>query len=104
MKIRIIIWRITAIRSLSEKLALFPDEDTLTQEIESWKGFADALREEDRELFLKMLEQCYQYIDSINSKGDYYSTESLLMSLVFVQHKIISWLINNKNFNQQDLR
>lgn len=83
-------------------MALFPNEDILTKEIQAWSGFADALREEDRVLFLRMLEQCYQYIDSINSKGEYYSTESLLISLVFVQHKIINWLINNENFNQQD--
>ena len=84
------------------KLTLFPNEDILTKEIQTWSGFADALREEDRVLFLRMLEQCYQYVDSINSKGEYYSTESLLVSLVFVQHKIINWLINNGNFNQQD--
>jgi hypothetical protein len=77
-------------------MTLFPDEDTLTQEIESWRGFADALREDDRVLFLHMLNECYQYINSINSKGDYFSTESLLMSLVFAQHKIINWLINRK--------
>ena len=79
-------------------MTLFPNEDTLTQEIESWIGFADALREEDRLLFLRMLNECYQYTSSINSKGDYFSTESLLMSLVFVQHKIINWLIN-RNLN-----
>jgi hypothetical protein len=91
---------------VKKKLALFPNEDILTQEIQSWTGFADALREEDRELFLRMLEQSYQYADSINSKGEYYSTESLLMSLVFLQHKIIKWLINNGNgnFNQQEWR
>jgi hypothetical protein len=75
-------------------MTLFPNEDALTQEIESWRGFADALREEDRALFLNMLNECYQYTNSINSKGDYFSTESLLMSLVFVQHKIINWIIN----------
>lgn len=84
------------------KLTLFPNEDILTKEIQAWSGFADALREEDRVLFLRMLEQCYQYVDSINSKGEYYSTESMLLSLVFVQHKIINWLINNGNFNRQD--
>jgi len=89
---------------VKKKLALFPNEHILTQEIQSWTGFADALREEDRELFLHMLEQCYRYVESINSKGEYYSTESLLMSLVFVQHKIINWLINNVNFNQQEWR
>lgn len=86
------------------ELTFFPNEDILTREIQAWSGFADALREEDRVLFLRMLKQCYQYIDSINSKGEYYSTESLLISLIFVQHKIIDWLINNGNFNLQELR
>ena len=85
-------------------LTLFPNEDILTKEIQAWSGFADALREEDRILFLRMLQQCYQYIDSINSKGEYYSTESLLISLVFIQHKIINWLINNGNVNREDWR
>lgn len=86
------------------ELTFFPNEDILTREIQGWSGFADALREEDRVLFLRMLKQCYQYIDSINSKGEYYSTESLLISLIFVQHKIIDWLINNGNFNLQEWR
>ena len=77
-------------------MILFPNEDILAQELESWRGFADALCEEDRTLFLRMLDECYQFINSINSKGEYFSTESLLMSLVFVQHKIINWLINKK--------
>lgn len=83
-------------------MTLFTGEDILTREIEAWSGFADALREEDRVLFLHMLKQCYQYVDSINSKGEYYSTESMLISLVFVQHKIIDWLMNNGNFNLQE--
>jgi hypothetical protein len=86
------------------ELTLFPNEDILTREIQAWSGFAEALREEDRILFLRMLKQCYKYVDSINSKGEYYSTESLLISLIFVQHKIINWLINNGNFNLQDWR
>jgi hypothetical protein len=86
------------------ELTLFPNEDILTREIQAWSGFADALREEDRVLFLRMLKQCYEYVDSINSKGEYYSSESLLISLIFVQHKIINWLINNGNFNLQDWR
>jgi hypothetical protein len=86
------------------ELTLFPNEDILTREIQAWSGFAEALREEDRVLFLRMLKQCYKYVDSINSKGEYYSTESLLISLIFVQHKIINWLINNGNFNLHDWR
>lgn len=85
-------------------MTLFPDEDILTKEIQAWSGFAEALREEDRILFLRMLQECYQYSESINAKGEYYSAESLLISLVFIQHKIINWLINNRNSNQEDWR
>ena len=85
-------------------MTLFPNEDILTKEIQAWNGFSEALREEDRMLFLPMLHQCYQYIESINAKGEYYSTESLLISLVFIQHKIINWLINKGNFNQEEWR
>jgi hypothetical protein len=82
-------------------MILFPNDfiDILAQEIETWKGFADILRGEDRSLFLQMLEQCYRYERAINSKGEYYSAESLLMILVFLQHKIINILINNNKNN-----
>jgi hypothetical protein len=83
-------------------MILFPNKDILTQEIQSWQGFAETLRSEDRKLFSQMLNDCYQLNESINSKGEYFSTESLLMGLVFVQHKIINWLINhNSNDIQQ---
>jgi hypothetical protein len=43
-------------------MSLFPNEDILTKEIESWKGFADSLpAEEDRKTFMKMLNDCYKY-------------------------------------------
>jgi hypothetical protein len=36
-------------------MSLFPNEDILTKEIESWKGFANSLSsKEDRALFEKM--------------------------------------------------
>ena len=76
---------------------LFPNDfiDILAQEIETWKGFADTLRGDNRSLFLQMLEQCYQYERAIISKGDYYSADSFLLALVFLQHKINNILINN---------
>lgn len=80
-------------------MVLFPKDDLLSQEIDSWKGFADTLCGEDRNLFLQMLNECYLYERAINSKGEYYSAESLLMGLVFLQHKIINWLINICNYN-----
>jgi hypothetical protein len=82
-------------------MILFPNKDILTQEIQSWQGFAETLRSEDRKLFSQMLNDCYQLNEAINSKGEYFSTESLLMGLIFVQHKIINWLINN---NSKDIQ
>lgn len=66
---------------------LFPYEDILTKEIDSWKSYSDCLRKKDRELFDQMLKNCYQYSASISAKGRDYSTESLLMTLLFEQYK-----------------
>jgi hypothetical protein len=47
-------------------MSLFPNEDILTKEIESWKGFVDRLpAEEDRKTFTKMLNDCYKYAKAI---------------------------------------
>jgi len=74
-------------------MSLFPDDDILIREIESWRGFADMLCLTDRGLFLQMLNDCYKYSNAINAKGEPFPTEALLMTLVFIQHKMISWLI-----------
>jgi hypothetical protein len=76
-------------------LSLFPNkDDILTREIESWKGFGDALRtQEDRVLFKRMLNDCYKYSTAINAKGELFPTETVLMSLIFQQQKMIDWLI-----------
>jgi hypothetical protein len=74
-------------------MSLFPDENILTKEIESWKGFADSLKsEEDKKLFLKMLESCQKYALAINAKGRSFPTEPMIMALLLEQHKIINWL------------
>ena len=52
------LWNATAITKTSDTLtnSLFPEDNNLTKEIESWRGFADSLKcEEDRKIFLKML-------------------------------------------------
>jgi hypothetical protein len=74
-------------------MSLFPNEDIATKEIESWKGFADSLKsEEDRRLFLKMLNDCFKYAVAINAKGKPFPTEPLIMALLLSQHKMIKWL------------
>lgn len=57
-------------------LSLFPEEDILTKEIESWRGFANSLKSnEDRELFLKLLNDCQKHALAINAKGKLFPTE-----------------------------
>jgi hypothetical protein len=74
-------------------MSLFPNEDILTKEIESWKCFANNLSsKEDRELFEKMLNDCYNYAAAINAKGQPFPTEPLIMALLLSQHKMIDWL------------
>ena len=78
---------------LTRVMSLFPYEDVLTKEIESWKGFADRLpTEEDRKVFMEMLNNCYKYAKAINAKGWPFPTESVIMALLFSQHKLIEWL------------
>jgi hypothetical protein len=74
------------------------DNNSILQKvIESWKGFEYSLREDDRILFNKMLNECQQkeeYARAFNAKGEYNSAESLFMALIFEQQKMISNLIN----------
>ena len=77
-------------------MSLFPNEDILTKEIESWKGFANSLSsKEDRELFEKMLNDCYNYAAAINAKGQPFPSEPLIMALLLSQR--INWLTGYQN-------
>jgi hypothetical protein len=68
---------------VDEDMSLFPNEDILTKEIESWKRFANSLSsKEDRELFNNMLNDCYKYAAAINVKGKPFPTEPLIMALL----------------------
>jgi hypothetical protein len=72
---------------------LFPDEDIVTREIESWRSFADCLTTSDeyKELFNKLLNDCYKYATAINAKVQPFPTEPLIMALLLSQHKMINW-------------
>ncbi len=74
-------------------MSLFPNEDILTKEIESWKSFGDSLSsKEDRESFNNMLNDYYKRATAINAKGEPFPTEPLIMALLLSQHKMIDWL------------
>ena len=74
-------------------MVIFPDADILVKEIESWGCFGKVLSKEDREYFNEMLEECYRYSNSINQKAEFFSTESLIMSILLHQHKMIKYLL-----------
>jgi hypothetical protein len=72
------------------------ENNVLAKEIASWSNFEYSLREEDRILFSKMLNECQkeEFSKAFNAKGEYHSTESLFLALIFQQQKTISKLID----------
>ena len=76
-------------------MSLFTEVNILTQEMESWKTFADSLKsEEDKKMFIEMLDKCQKYSVAINAKGKPFPTEPFIMALLLEQHKMINWLEN----------
>jgi hypothetical protein len=62
----------------------------LQRELEKWKTYSDILRKPNRDLFNEMLQSSlYKYSNAIEAKGENYSTESLIMSLLLEQYKRI---------------
>ncbi len=61
----------------------------LEKELEKWKTYSDILGKPNRDLFNEMIQSSYKYSKSINVKGENYAIESLLMSLIFEQHKMM---------------
>jgi hypothetical protein len=61
----------------------------LKKELYKWKTYSDRLRKPNRDLFNQILQSSYKYSSSIDIKRENYSTESLLMSLIFEHYKII---------------
>jgi hypothetical protein len=73
-------------------MSLFPDEDILTKEIETWRGFIDRLpTDEDKVVFTKLLDDCYKYSVAINNQAQEhpFPAESLILALLLTQHKLI---------------
>jgi hypothetical protein len=70
----------------------------LERELENWESFASKLRDtRDRDLFNQILKSTYKYSSAIEAKGENYSTQSLLMSLLLDQNKKLlkSWHEHN---------
>jgi|GraSoiStandDraft_58_1057296.scaffolds.fasta_scaffold699845_1 hypothetical protein len=72
--------------------------DTVEEEIDSWQLFGSILRENDRKLFEQMLNECREYKNAIATRGDLFTVESLMMSLIFIQQKMIKELMKESGF------
>ena len=74
------------------------DSTILKQEIDKWYNFSFVLRKKNRILFEEMLRSSYKYSRAIDVRGKENSTESLFLTLIFDQHKMMlpNFFINNK--------
>ena len=60
----------------------------LDREIENWSSYASQLKDtRDKDLFIQMLKSANKYSGAIEAKGEEYSTQSLLMSILVEHHK-----------------
>ena len=67
-------------------------DSEIIEELDSWRRFADALRGDDKELFVEMLRLCHEYFPAMQARDSPFPTEALFMSLLLEQHKTIVWL------------
>ena len=65
----------------------------LKQELDSWRKYSQALYNEDKEIFQRMISRLFPaYSDAIENSGRGYTTEALLLSLIISQQKTIDLL------------
>lgn len=68
-------------------------ESELEAEIESWRGFPWAMRQEDRELWDQMISQVRQdYTEAVEKSGKTFAVDPFLMALLLAQQKTIQEL------------
>ena len=73
------------------------NDNILTKEVVSWKGFEYALKQPNASLFNKMLSEYLEnkekYVSAFKSRESQHSVESLFIALIGQQQKMISKLI-----------
>ena len=78
-------------------MSLFSNKDSIISELESWRSFANSItRQQDREIFKKLLSEYQNYVDVVlsNDPGKSFPSEHLITALIISQQKkMISWLI-----------
>ncbi|MGI0080386.1 MAG: hypothetical protein ACRECH_12270 [Nitrososphaerales archaeon] len=67
----------------------------LKQEVDSWRPYAEALRQEDRDVFREMMNDVARaYGEAVDLAERGYDTEAVMMSILLSQQKTINWLSN----------
>ena len=69
-------------------MSLFPNEDILA--LERICGKLTNGRRQN--IVYENVNDCYKYAKTINTNGEPFPSESMIMGLLFSQHKIIEWL------------
>jgi len=64
----------------------------LEEEVKAWKGFQDALRAPDREIFENLLDQCRLYASAGSMAVRPKTIEAMFMTVLFAHHKILKEL------------
>lgn len=66
-----------------------PTVRLLRQELESWKGFIEALKGDDKVVAQEMMDACLKYVEAIEQSGKFYLTEPFFLSILLDQQKKI---------------
>ena len=67
----------------------------LKREVDSWRSYAGALRQEDREVFRDMINViALDYSEAVGLADRGYDTEAVMMSILLSQQKMINSLSN----------
>ncbi|MDA4112635.1 MAG: hypothetical protein OK474_01135 [Thaumarchaeota archaeon] len=66
-----------------------PTVRLLRQELESWKGFVEALKGDDKKVAQEMMDACLKYVEAIEQSGKFYLTEPFFLSILLDQQKKI---------------
>jgi uncharacterized small protein (DUF1192 family) len=64
----------------------------LKKELDSWRPFLDALREDDKEVGRKLLARVWKYEEAVESSGKPYLVEPFFISVLLVQEERITAL------------
>jgi hypothetical protein len=64
----------------------------LRRELDSWRPFLEALREDERFAFRSLLEKVWRYSEAIESSGKTYLVEPFFLSILLTQEERVTFL------------